>query len=149
VCQVSKWNFQGLPFYRGSNFPFSYWYLNGPYKICIYSNFSPKIGCHGKRPFVPCVKECHRWIPWLQKPYLKTNHCMDTTEVIAIFVIFWPILAKIWLPWQSLRPMQSEMSFLDCLTPKTIPRTKILVNSCYTNEVMSIRRIVTSLALQE
>jgi len=31
VCQVSKWNFQGLPFYRGSNFPFSYWYLNGPY----------------------------------------------------------------------------------------------------------------------
>ena len=31
VCQVSKWNFQGLRFYRGSNFPFSYWFLNGPY----------------------------------------------------------------------------------------------------------------------
>jgi len=28
-----------------------------------------------------------------------------TTEVIAIFVIFWPILAKIWLPWQ--RPLDS------------------------------------------
>ena len=26
-----------------------------------------------------------------------------TTEVIAIYVIFWPILAKIWLPWQ--RPL--------------------------------------------
>ena len=26
-----------------------------------------------------------------------------TTEVLAIFVIFWPILAKIWLPWQ--RPL--------------------------------------------
>ena len=26
-----------------------------------------------------------------------------TTEVMAIFVIFWPILAKIWLPWQ--RPL--------------------------------------------
>ena len=26
-----------------------------------------------------------------------------TTEFIAIFVIFWPILAKIWLPWQ--RPL--------------------------------------------
>jgi len=25
------------------------------------------------------------------------------TEVMAIFVIFWPILAKIWLPWQ--RPL--------------------------------------------
>jgi len=36
VCQVSKWNFHGLPFYRGrgSNFPFSYVYLNGPYKCC-------------------------------------------------------------------------------------------------------------------
>jgi len=22
-----------------------------------------------------------------------------TIEVMAIFVIFWPILAKIWLPW--------------------------------------------------
>ena len=31
VCQVSKWNFQGLRFYRWSNFPFSYWFLNGPY----------------------------------------------------------------------------------------------------------------------
>ena len=26
-----------------------------------------------------------------------------TSEVMAIFVIFWPILAKIWLPWQ--RPL--------------------------------------------
>ena len=30
-CKVSKRNFQWLRFYRGSNFPFSYWYLNGPY----------------------------------------------------------------------------------------------------------------------
>ena len=27
---------------------------------------------------------------------------LHTTEVMAIFVIFWPILAKIWLPWQRL-----------------------------------------------
>ena len=27
------------------------------------------------------------------------------TEVMAIFVIFWPILAKIWLPWQ--RPLDT------------------------------------------
>jgi len=27
-------------------------------------------------------------------------HGLHTTEVMAIFVIFWPILAKIWLPWQ-------------------------------------------------
>ena len=31
VYQVSKWNFKGLRFYTGSNFPFSYWFLNGPY----------------------------------------------------------------------------------------------------------------------
>jgi len=31
VCQVSKWNFRGLRFCRVSNFPFSYWFLNGPY----------------------------------------------------------------------------------------------------------------------
>ena len=35
VCQVSKWNFQGLRFYRGSNFPFSYWFLNGPYNSAL------------------------------------------------------------------------------------------------------------------
>jgi len=28
---------------------------------------------------------------------------LHTTEVIAIFVIFWLIFAKIWLPWQ--RPL--------------------------------------------
>jgi len=31
VCQVSKWIFQGLQFYRGSNFPFFLLILNGPY----------------------------------------------------------------------------------------------------------------------
>ena len=29
VCQVSKWNFQGLRFYRGLNCPFCYWFMNG------------------------------------------------------------------------------------------------------------------------
>ena len=31
VCQVSKWNFQGLQFYRKSNFPFFLLILNWPY----------------------------------------------------------------------------------------------------------------------
>jgi len=30
VCQLSKWNFQGL-FYSRSNFSSPYWFLNGPY----------------------------------------------------------------------------------------------------------------------
>ena len=42
----------------------------------------------------------------MAQTYLRTKLCMDmslTTEVMAIFVIFWPILAQIWLPWQ--RPL--------------------------------------------
>ena len=31
VCKLLSWNFQGLRFYRGSNFPFSYWFFHGPY----------------------------------------------------------------------------------------------------------------------
>jgi len=45
---------------------------------------------------------------------------LHATQVMAIFVIFWPILAKISLPWQHpLRPLQSEMSYFDWSTPKT------------------------------
>jgi len=38
VCQVSYLNFHGLRFYRGSNFPFSYWFLHGPFNsdACDY-----------------------------------------------------------------------------------------------------------------
>ena len=49
VCQVSKWNFQGLRFYRGSNFAFSHWFLNGPYNsdlTCDRCNVSPS----GRKP---------------------------------------------------------------------------------------------------
>jgi len=34
---------------------------------------------------------------------LSQNQTLHRTKVMAIFVIFWPILAKIWLPWQ--RPL--------------------------------------------
>ena len=57
-------------------------------------------------PLFLSVWECHRWIPRWHKPYLKTKLCISmlhTTEVLAIFVIFLPILAKIWLPRQ--RPL--------------------------------------------
>jgi len=36
VCQVSKWNFQGLRFYRGSNFSFFLLILNGPTTVQRY-----------------------------------------------------------------------------------------------------------------
>ena len=62
--------------------------------ICIYSDFRPKIGCHVKDKFPDCTNPISKQL------------CMDvslTIEVMAIFVIFWPILAKLWLPWQ--RPL--------------------------------------------
>ena len=74
-----------------------------------------------------------------------------TTEVMAIFVIFWPILAKIWLPWQRPLDPRNQKCLLRIGRPqKPYPRTKSVVNSCYSSEVMSIRRFATSLiALRE
>ena len=63
-------------------------------------------------PLCPlCSVVSHTNSRW-HKPYLKTKLCMDmslTTKVVAIFVIFWPTLAKIWLPWQrSLDPCNQK-----------------------------------------
>ena len=33
VCRVWNWNFEGLRFYMGSNFRFSYWFLHGLYNM--------------------------------------------------------------------------------------------------------------------
>jgi len=54
-------------------------------------------------------------VSWMNSPVAQTlsqsKLCMDilhTTEVMAIFVKFWPILAKIWLPWQ--RPLDLRIT---------------------------------------
>ena len=44
MYNVLNWNFQGLRFYRGSNFRFSYWFLHGPYNSvalmrCLWFHF--------------------------------------------------------------------------------------------------------------
>jgi len=75
-----------------------------------------------------------------------------TTEVMAIFVIFLPILAITWLPWQ--RPLDPSLAIRNVVfglvdPQKPYPRTKNFVNNCYTSEVMPIRRFAKSLALQE
>jgi len=73
-----------------------------------------------------------------------------TTEVMAIFVIFLPILAKIWLPWQRpLNPCDQKRLIWIGRPLKPYARTKNVVNSCYTSEVMSICSFATSLALRE
>ena len=72
---------------------------------CIHSNFSPKIGCRGNAPLSLVYGSVTD--EFLDSTNLsQTKLCMDnshTTEVMAFLVIFLPILAKIWLPWQ--RPL--------------------------------------------
>ena len=66
------------------------------------------------------------------------------------FCDFWAFLAKIWLPWQRpLDPCNHKCLPRIGRPQKPYPWTKNFVNSCYTSEVMSIRRFATSLALRE
>jgi len=84
--------------------------------------------------FCFCVKECHRWIPRWQKPYIKTKLCMNmshTTQVMAIFVIFLPILAKkVVAVATSLRPC-NQKCLLWIVGPRKLPviSNRILVSS--------------------
>ena len=62
----------------------------------------PKLVAIVKRLCPVCTGVSQMNSPMAQ-PYLTTKLCMDVwlkTEVNAIFVILWPIMAKIWLPWQ-------------------------------------------------
>jgi len=42
---------------------------------------------------------------------------LDTTEVMAIFVIFWPILAKIWLQRLCQSQLKKNSNFENFKTP--------------------------------
>jgi len=79
--------------------------------MCIYSNFCPKIGYHSNAPLSFVYGSITDEYPDCTNPISK-QLCMDvslTIEVMAIFVIFWPILAKLWLPWQrSLDPCNQK-----------------------------------------
>jgi len=57
---------------------------------------------------------------------------LHTTEVMVIYVIFWPILAKIWLPWQRPLDPWNQKCLLWIGRPRKPPviRNCILVISC-------------------
>ena len=58
---------------------------------------------------------------------------LHTTEVMAIFVIFWPIVAKNWLPWQyPLVPCHQE-----CLVWIGRPRKPPVIS----NHILVISRL--------
>jgi len=120
--------------------------------VCIYSNFCPKIGCRGNAPLSLVYGNVTDGFPDSTNPISKPNSAWMCRLLLKLwpFVIFWPILAKIWLPWQRCLDPCNQKCLLWIGRPlKPYPRTKNLVNSCYTSEVMSIRRFMTSLALPE
>jgi len=81
--------------------------------ICIYSYFSPKIGCHSNDPLSLVYRSLTDEFLDSANPVSKPNSaricCTQlklwpyTTKVVAIFVIFLPMLATNWLPWR--RPL--------------------------------------------
>jgi len=73
--------------------------------ICIYSNFSPKICCHGNAPLSHVYGSVIDEFPIAQTLFQnQTLHWYVAYNwSYGHFSDFWPILAKIWLPWQ--RPL--------------------------------------------
>jgi len=73
--------------------------------MCIYSNFCPKIGCHGNAPLSLMYSSVTGEFPDGTNPISKPNTAWMCRLQLKLwpFLIFWPILAKIWLPWQ--RPL--------------------------------------------
>ena len=84
--------------------------------ICIYSNFSPKIGCDGNAPLSLVYGSVEDEFPGGINPISK-EICMDmslTTEVMANCVIFLAYFGQNLVAMATpLRPLQSQMSSLD------------------------------------
>jgi len=75
--------------------------------MCIYSYFSPKIGCHSNAPLSLVYGSVADEFPDSANPISKANcawMCCLQLKWWPFFVIIWPILTKIWLPWQ--RPLK-------------------------------------------
>ena len=93
------------------------------YAFC--SNFCPKIGCHGNVPlpleYGSVTDEFSMAQTLSQNQTAWMCRLQVTTEVVAIFVIFGQNLVA---TATSLRPLQSEMFYLDWLSPKTIPENQ-------------------------
>jgi len=104
-------------------------------------------------PLCPLCTSVTDEFPDSTNPISKPNSALYLwlrTEVMAIFVIFLPILAKIWLPWQRPLDSRNQKCLIWISQPlKLYPKTKNFVNSCYRSEVLLIRRFATSLALWE
>jgi len=89
--------------------------------ICIYSNFCPKIGCHGNDPLSLVYGSVTDKLPMA-----KTVPQNETAWICRLQLKLWPLFDLLAYFSQnlvamatSLRPLQSEMSSLDWSTTKT------------------------------
>jgi len=98
--------------------------------MCIYSNFCPKIGCHGNAPFSLVYGSVIDEFPDWTNPIPKPNSALICCIQLKLWPFLWLIYEGDFLAYfgqnlvamaTSLRPLQSKMSYLDWSTPKTIP----------------------------
>ena len=78
--------------------------------ICICSNFSANIGCHGNAPLSLVTDEFCDSRNFVSSQNQTLHGYVAYSWSSGHFVIFLPILAKIWLPWQ--RPL--DPSYQKC-----------------------------------
>jgi len=107
--------------------------------ICIYSNFSPKIGCHGNAPLSLAYGSVKDEFSDGTNPISNPNSVWICRLELKLWPFLWflgPILAKIWLPWQRpLDPCNHKCLLRIGRPQKPYPRIKNFVNSCYTRKL--------------
>ena len=90
--------------------------------ICVYSNFCPKIGCHGNAPLSLVYGSVTDEFPDSTNPISKPNSAwicytqLKLWKLCDFLAYFGQNLVAMATP---LRPLQSEMSSLDLSTTKT------------------------------
>jgi len=90
--------------------------------ICIYSNFSPKIGCHGNAPLSLVYGSVTHEFHDSRNPISKPNSAWICCIQLKLWLFMWFLAyfgQKFVAIATSFRPLQSEMSSLDWSTTKT------------------------------
>ena len=92
--------------------------------ICIYSNVSPKSGCHGNAVLFLVYRNVTDEFPDGTDPISKPNSSWMCHLQLKLWPFLWFLACfgqNLVAMATSLRPLQSEMSYLDWSSPKTIP----------------------------
>jgi len=91
--------------------------------ICIYSNFTPKIGCYGSTPLSLVYESVtDEFTDCTALSQNQTLHgYVAYNWIYGHFVILLPILAKIWLPWQHPLDRCNQKCLLLIVQPRKPP----------------------------